>query len=464
MNRRLIASLLLAAAGLQGQAKLPSYTKQTLPNGATLILLKKPDVPLVSVRAIFRGGTEAEPANLSGVAALTAELVRRGTATRSSEQVALDLDSIGATLNGGSDRQASFLFTEFMARTQDRALEIFSDVLLHPSFPESEVTKVLAQAGDRLRFIKDNPGAAIGRYFETFYYPSTHPYHRSGSVTEESLKLINRDAIAAFHTRNYAGRNLILIAAGDFDPAKLGPALAQLAGQLPAGAEFQPGKVAAPKFDSARLLLVDKPDATQTYFEIGMPGIDRTSRDRVPLEIINTLFGGRFTSMLNDALRVNSGLTYGAHCSVEENRHTGAIVISTYTRTDSTEKAIDMALDVLKKLVADGINADQLASAKAYMKGGFPTRRLETADQLANVLGELELYGLNKGEIDDYFSRIDAVNLEEANAIAHKYYRDANLQFCVLGNASKIESVVKKYAPKMKVIAIKDPGFEAPAF
>lgn len=464
MNRRVIPSLLLAAASLYGQAKLPPFTKQTLPNGATLILLKKPDVPLVSVRAIFRGGVEAEPANLNGIAALTAELVRRGTPTRSAEQISLDLDSIGANLNGGSDRQATSLFTEYMARTQDRALEIFSDVLLHPSFPEPEVKKVLAQAADRLRSIKDNPGAAIGRYFEAFYYPPSHPYHRSGSVTEDSLQKITRDEIIAFHKQNYTGKNLILIAAGDFDPAKLGPILAKLAGALPAGTEFQPAKVPTPKFDSARLLLVDKPDATQTYFEIGMPGIDRTNRDRVPLMVINTLFGGRFTSMLNDALRVNSGLTYGARCSVEQDRHTGAIVISTYTRTDSTEKAIDMALDVLKKLETDGIDAAQLASAKAYIKGGFPTQRLETADQLANVLGDLELYGLNKGEIDDYFSRIDAITLEEANTIAKKYYRDTNLQFCLLGNASKFENLVKKYAPKVKVVSIKEPGFDTPAF
>ncbi|MGC4050701.1 MAG: insulinase family protein [Paludibaculum sp.] len=255
-----------------------------------------------------------------------------------------------------------------------------------------------------------------------------------------------------------------MIAAGDFDPAKLGPSLAKIAGELPAGSEFQPGKVAAPKFDSARLLLVDKPDATQTYFRIAMPGIERTSRERVPLMVINTLFGGRFTSMLNDALRVNSGLTYGAGCILEQDRHTGSIIISTYTRTDTTEKAIDMALDVLKKLSEKGIDAAQLASAKAYIKGGFPTQRLETADQLANVLGDLELYGLNKGEIDDYFSRIDAISLEEANTIAKKYYRDLNLQFCLLGNASKIQDSVKKYAPKMKVLAVKDPGFEPPSF
>ena len=130
--------------------------------------------------------------------------------------------------------------------------------------------------------------------------------------------------------------------------------------------------------------------------------------------LINTLFGGRFTSMLNDELRVNSGLTYGAGSTLELNREPGALAISTYTRTETTAKAMDMAIDVLKRLNEKGINAEQLASVKAYVKGTYPTRNLETADQLANILGDLEVFGLNRGEVDDMFSSIDGVTLERA--------------------------------------------------
>jgi len=390
--------------------------------------------------------------------------VRRGTAKRTSEQFALELDSIGATLGGGSDRQAAYLMTEFMKRTQEQALELFSDALLNPAFPEGEVKKVLAQAADSIKSAKDNPGYAIGRYYNSFYYPAAHPYHRSGAASEASLKNLTREELVAYHKKMYVGKNLIVIVAGDIEPEKLGAAVAKIAGSLAAGTAYAPAAVAAPKFDSGRLLLVDKADATQTYFRIGMPGIERTNPDRVTLELVNTLFGGRFTSMLNDALRVNSGLTYGANCIVDRDRLTGSIAISTYTRTEATEKAIDMALDILKKLGETGITAEQLASVKAYTKGLYPTRRLETADQLADVLGELELYGLNKGEIDDYFSKIDSITLEQANAVAKKYYVAKNLQFCLLGAASKVSETVKKYAPKMAVVSIQEPGFEAKSF
>lgn len=459
MNTRILLSMILAASSLSAQARLPQYSKQSLPNGATVILLRKPDVPLVSVRAVFRGGAEAEPAGLNGIASITSELMRRGTAARTSDQISLQLDSLGANLNLASNRQLSSVATEFMGRTADSALAIFEDVLMHPTFPDAEVKKVLAQATDQVRSGKDNPGFAIGRYFNGFYYPAGHPYRTSGAADEASLAKMSRADIEAFYKRVYVGRNLILIAAGDFDPTVLGARIAKIAAAFPAGTAFVPAKVPAPSHPAARLLLVDKPDATQTYFRIGMPGIDRTSPDRVPLLIINTLFGGRFTSMLNDELRVNSGLTYGANCQLEQDRLTGAIVINSYTRTDATEKALDLTVSILKRLREKGIDAAQLASAKAYIKGGFPTERLETADQLADILGELEFYGLNKGEIDDLFSKIDSITLDQANAIARKYYSDAALQFCLIGNAAKVEPMVKKYAADQRKVSIKAPGF-----
>src|SRR5258708_3097532 len=163
--------------------------------------------------------------------------------------------------------------------------------------------------------------------------------------------------------------------------------------------------------------------------------------------------------MLNDALRVNSGLSYGANSIMDLQREQGAITISTYTRTETTEKAMDLALDVLKGMNTNGITAEQLASVKAYVKGTYPRQALETSNQLANVLGDIEIFGLNKGEVDDMFSRIDAVTLEQANAAVKKHFRPENLTFVVLGNASKIRDSVKKYAPTIKEVSVKEPGW-----
>jgi zinc protease len=465
MTTRILTLALAAAALLPAQVKLPPFSKKTLPNGATLILLNKPDVPLVTVRALFRGGAEAEPAAQAGINALTVELMRRGAGTRSAEQFAEALDALGAALVTGSDRQMSYAGMEFLAETQNEALDLFEDFLVRPAFPEDEFKKALAQRIDGSRAAKDNPGAALANYFPSFYYGSGHPYARPANGDELTLASLTRAGLVDWHKRMLVARNLILIAAGAVDEKVLSPRLEKLAAALPAGEAYQwKARTSPPARKEPRLLLIDKPDATQTYFIIAMPGIDRTHADRTQLEIVNTLFGGRFTSMLNDELRVNSGLTYGARSSVDEDRLPGAISISTFTPTETTVKAIDLAVEVLNRLRSKGLDGEQLLSARNYIKGGFPTGNLETADQVAGVLGELEIFGLNRGEIDDYFSRLDAATLEQVNATARKWYGAAPLQFLLVGNAAKIRDEVKKYAPNMRVQPIKDPGFSVPAF
>lgn len=458
------ALLLCAMTAMTAQVRLPEYSREQLPNGATLILLPKHDVPLISVRAVFRGGAEAEPEGLNGISSVTVELMRRGAGKRSAEQIDLELDFLGATLQSGSGRSAAFFSLEFLSRTAQEAMAIFGDILARPTFPEEEVRKVLARTADQVRAAKDNPAASIGRYFNGFFFPAGHPYRHSGAPDELSVARMNREEILKHYRRMAAGKNLILIAAGDFDPKQFGPLARNLLAAFPAGEASSTAGVSALRFAAPRLLLVDKPDATQTYFRIGMPGIDRRSPDRAALLVANTLFGGRFTSMLNDALRVNAGLTYGANSLLDQDRLPGAIAINSYTPTATTVQAIDLALEVLQRLLRDGISQEQLDSARAYIKGNFPTERLETADQLCALLAELEINGLDRNDVDTFFPKLDALTPAQVNAVVRRYFSAANLQFCLVGNASAIREQISKYAGALRVVSVKDPGFAVTDF
>jgi len=452
-----------AAAPVCAQVKLPPFTTRTLDNGATVVLCVKKDVPMLAVRVIARGGDEADPKGMAGLGGMMIELMQRGTKTRTAEQFAADLDFLGAGLRAQSGPQSFSVGLDTLATHAPKAMELLADAVSRPAFAEAEFKRALAQRIDGAKAAKDNPQAAIGRYFQSFFFGAAHPY---GQVEDElSLARITRESVAAHHAKIFAGKNTTVIAAGDFDLDAMSALVAKAFGGLAPGSEYTWVKeTGLPKRSTARLLLVDKPDATQTYFSIAQPGIARTHPDRVALQIVNTLFGGRFTSMLNDELRVNTGLTYGANSDVSQDRLTGAIEISTFTKTETTVEAMDLALTVLKRLREKGLDQEMLASAKAYTKGMYPTRALETHGQIAGVLADLQLFGLNKGEIDDYFSRIDALTVEKVNEVARRYYRDDNLQFCLVGAASKIQDKVKKYAPSMKVIAITDPGFNVAEF
>jgi len=210
-----------------------------------------------------------------------------------------------------------------------------------------------------------------------------------------------------------------------------------------------------------RLLLIDKPDATQTYFAFGNIGTTVNDPDRVAIRVVNTVFGGRFTSLLNEALRVESGLTYGAQSSFDLRKAPGTFGIYSFTRNETTVPAIDLALQVLQKLHKEGLTPEQLASAKSYIKGQFPPS-IETSSQLARRIAQNEFYGLDDNEVNQLEARIDAVTPEIAKQVIQKHFPADDLVFVLIGKASAVTHAVQKYAEKQDARAVAEPGFWPP--
>lgn len=453
----LVFSMPGAGKADDGALKLPPYKKVKLKNGMTLLLMEQREIPLISFSFIIKTGSTADPAGREGAASLVAELLRKGTKTRSADQLSAELDFIGGQLGVGATLDYTSGRAEFLKKDLSKGLDLLADAMLNPTFPQDEVTKLLKQRLDGVRAAKDQAQGVIGSYFNAYLF-GNHPYGRPAGGDEKSLAAITREDVARFYEASYTPSNTILAAAGDFNAAEMERILTgKFGGWTAKNAPSVNPPEPAPA-QGKRLLLIDKPDATQTFYQIGALGIARANPDRVYIQVVNTLFGGRFTSMLNDALRVSSGLTYGARSSFSENRARGPFVISTFTRNATTEKAIDMTLDILKRLHEQGISEADLKSAKAYIKGQFPPQ-IETTDQLAAQIAQLEFYGLGEGEINNLNARIDAMTIDDARRVIKQYFPLDNLVFVLIGKASEIESVAKKYAPKMDTKSINQPGF-----
>lgn len=436
---------------------LPAYKKVKLKNGLTLLLMEQHEIPIISFNWIVRSGSVADPQGKEGLASVTAALLRKGTKTRSADQVSADMDFIGMTFNASTNPDYTNGSAEFLKKDTAKGLELLSDIVLNPVFPEAEVTKLIKQRVDGLKASKDSAGGVIGTYYNAYLFGS-HPYGRPAGGDEKSLPTITREDVASFYANNYSPSNAIIAAVGDFNTAEMEKALTDKFGAW-TGKPVTPVKLTAGAATTGKkLLLVDKPDSTQTYFMIGNTGIARTNADRVAIDLVNTLFGGRFTSMLNSELRINTGLTYGARAFFTQRQVAGPFAISTYTKNATTEKAMDLALEILKRLHEKGITEEDLKSAKAYVKGQFPPD-IETTDQLAGLIAELEFYGLDQREINELYAKIDALTVEGARQIIQKYYPQENLVFTVIGKASEIEPVLKKYATKIDKKSINDVGF-----
>ncbi|MFN7946415.1 MAG: pitrilysin family protein [Blastocatellia bacterium] len=460
--RNLLAVTLLvtlACAAMAQQAlKLPPYKKVKLNNGLTVMLMEQHEVPVISFSVLMRAGAVADPAGREGLASVTAELLRKGTRTRTADQLSSELDFIGGTLEFGAGHDAAIGNAEVMKKDLNAGLDLLSDVLQNPVFPQPEVTKLIEQRIDAIRQQKDQAQFVIGNYFDAFLF-GNHPYAHPESGDEKTLAAITRADVVNFYEHNYGPQTATIAVVGDFSAAEMERLLTEKFGAWKQKAAPAAMKLNDPvPVTGRRLLLVDKPDSTQTFFLIGNVGVSRTNPDRVGIAVVNTVFGGRFTSMLNDALRVSSGLTYGARSGFEENKAPGRFVISTYTANKTTVQAIDLALDILNRLHDQGLTEEQLKSAKAYLKGQFAPQ-IETTDQLAGLLVELDYYGLDEHEINDYFARIDALTLADTRRIISQYFPKENLVFVLIGRADEIKEAVKKYAPQIEVRQISQVGF-----
>jgi predicted Zn-dependent peptidase len=310
---------------------------------------------------------------------------------------------------------------------------------------------------DGLKSAKDQAQAVIGNYFNAYLFGG-HPYGRPSDGDEKSVAALTRDDVVKFYQAFYTPGNTILAVAGDFNTADMEKQLAQKFDSWPARTSPAVAVAASTAFTGKKLLLIDKPDSTQTYFRIGNLGVERTNADRVYLRVVNTLFGGRFTSMINSELRIKTGLTYGANSFFDERKVAGPFEIASYTKNATTEEALDKTLEVLKQLHEKGVSEEQLKSAKNYIQGQFPPS-LETAGQLAGVLADLEFYGLDEREINDLYAKINAMTLADAQRVIKQYYPMDNLVFVLIGKSSEIGDAVKKYAPKVDTLKISDPGF-----
>ncbi len=453
----LTVSIIPATRADDGSLKLPPYKKVKLKNGVTLLLMEQHEVPIISFDFIVKAGSVADPAGKEGLASLTAGLLRKGTKTRSADRLSEELDFIGGQLNADSQSDFTEGRAEFVKKDINKGLDLLGDVLLNPTFPEDEITKMLAQRIDGIKAAKDRAQSVIGEYYASYLY-GKHPYGQPTDGDETSLAAIKRDDVMKFYKDYYTPANTILAVAGDFTTADMERMLTDKFGAWPAHESPAIKLPDVTEVQGKKLLLVDKPDSTQTFFMIGNLGINRTNPDRVYIQVINTLFGGRFTSMLNSALRINSGLTYGARSTFDERKVAGPFTIFSYTRNETTEKAIDMALDVLKRLHEKGITEEELKSAKNYIKGQFPPR-IETTDQLASRIAALEFYGLDESDINNFYAKIDSMTLTDAQRIIKQYFPADNLVFVLIGKASEIQPIVKKYATKMDAKSISDPGF-----
>ena len=453
-------ALAAGAARAEGPAgvQLPKFERVTLPGGTQLLLMEKHDTPLVALSAVIPGGALGDAPGREGTASLFADLIQKGAGPRDAAQFAEAVESVGGALSAGADTEGINVSASFMARDVDLMIELVGDVLQRPRLSAEEFEKVRSLAVQSIAAAKDSdPRALIGEYGDAWLFHG-HPYGRPVGGSESSLAQVTLDDVRSYYAAQVGGDRLILAVVGDFRTAEMKRKLVAAFGRWRAAGAAIPIAPPPDAWQGRRVLLVDKPGATQTYFWLGSVGASRTDPARTAQAVVNTVFGGSFTSMLNTELRVKSGLTYGAGSTFSRARQPASFSIRSYTQTEKTVEAIDLALATLERLHRDGLDAAALAGSKQYLLGQFPPT-LETNAQLASRLTDLAFYALGPKDVDGYAMRVVAVDAEAVKSvIGRSFPPPGNLAIVLIGDAAKIGEAVGKYGPVTRM-SLGDPTY-----
>ena len=382
-------------------SRCPPHQRFVLPNGLTIMLVPRKDVPMIAFSGFVRGGALADPAGKPGVASLVAGLLDRGAGKRSAFEFADAVEGVGGSFNAAAGAEAISVSGQFLARDRALMIELLADALMRPRFDAQEFSNYRDREIEFIKSAKDSdPSQIIGIYGRAALFGS-HPYGRPQGGSERSLAAITQSDVVSYHAGNFGADRATLVFAGDLDPKWMKQALTTAFGGWAKAKATLPELKPAPRVTGRRVLLVDSPGSVQTYFWLGNVGVDRRYSGRPALDLVNTLYGGRFTSILNTELRIKSGLSYSASSRFTRGTVPGEFAIRSFTQTENTAKALDLTLETLEQLKHGALAPEMLESARAYVLGQFPLQ-LETAAHWAATLADLEFYGLGKDYIEGY--------------------------------------------------------------
>lgn len=455
----LIAAAWLAASGPQpisqasasaGALQLPPIRKVTLENGLTVFVMPTHRVPMVDFRLVARAGSANDPAGKEGLASLTADLVTQGAGKRTARQLAADIAFVGGTLDAGAAAEQFTITCNVLKKDYATGLELFRDVIVSPTFPAAEFARKKAEKLGDLASQKDDPESVANNELGTFLMGSS-PLAHPVTGWQKQVTALTRADVVAFQKQFIGPRNSMLAVVGDVDPdqvvASLEQAFAAWKGVAPATSAYDP----PPAVSGRQVLVVNKPEVTQTQIRLAALGVPRNSPDYYAIVVANTILGGSFTSRLVNEIRVVQGLTYDISSRWAMYRNAGAFVISTFTRNESLRKCIDAALAVVQKLVDQGPSEEELAKARRYLTGQFPLG-LQASDALATQLLNIEFYGLDPRYLETYAERVNAVTMDDVKRVLKQRFSVNDLRILVVSDPKTAKPALEGLGP----IAVQD--------
>ncbi len=397
--------------------------EETLEPGVELILHPRQEVPLVTVACLWQGGALLDAIGCSGQAQAAAELLVKGTRETDAVTLAARFETLGADFETWAGRECLGMTLSAPSRVFPRLWDLLSEVFESPRFATSELHKIQKRSIAAIRVAKDgDPRSLLPLYAEGWMYGTESPYGHPVGGDETSLPRLETGVLRRFWFEHLRRRRAVVSVAGDFDPDGFRAALTRVfssrRGAAPQASDA-PLPIESPA--GARNLFIDRPGATQSYFWMGGLGVDHHYPERIGLELVQSVLGGRFNSLLNRRLRIEEGLTYGAHAGYTLPSFRGLSYLTSHTPTERIRRAFSATFEVLGRAREEGLKETDLKAARLYLKGQ-EAFRYETTDQWALRLALRRFHHLDLADWARYAEGLDQVSPAQASAILRQVF------------------------------------------
>ncbi len=424
--------------------RLPKPVEMTLPNGLTVLVLEDHRLPLVTARLTILGaGALYDPVDVPGLAGVTATMLNQGTQTRTSRQIAEQSDELGAMIRAEAPwgGETATFTASGLSDNASQWIPLACDILLHPSFPQDELTNLRQRMKLQLQQQRGTTRFLVQERFDRAVY-GNHPAAVT-SPTPEALDKITPAMLGEWHSTRYLPENAILGIAGDITPAQVTKMFSPL-NEWKAGPEKAGLPPATKPVSGRRIFLVDRPGSVQTDVEIGNIAINRTDPDYVPMVVMDRIVGGGAAARLFMNLREVHGYTYGAYSMLVARRYAGPWIAQGSMRTDATGGAMTEFMNEINRIRDQPVPEQELEESKRSIVAGFALT-LERPTELLDYAIAVKVYHLPDDYWDTYPAKIMTITAEQVQRVARKYIVPDDLQIVAVGDAAKLKPVLDKY-------------------
>jgi predicted Zn-dependent peptidase len=405
--------------------------KEILPNGLTLITEAMPHVRSVTIGVWLKRGSRHEVSERSGISHFIEHMVFKGTAHRSAERIASEVDQIGGHMDAFTAKEYASFHLKVLDEHLPIAVEILGDILLHPLFDPAEMTKEKKVIFEEINMVEDTPDDLVMELFTEAMWPD-HPLGRPILGTKRSVASFDREQLAEFFRSSYRPANLLVSAAGHLDHQATAALVQRHFGELAPGGTPANG---GPPRPAARVVTRSKKELEQVHLCLGTPSYPQTHQNRYGVYILNTILGGSMSSRLFQNVREKRGLVYSISSGVTAYSDAGIMSVYAGTGLDSVDEVLRLTLEELRRLMGERLTEDELRRAKDHLKGSLMLSLESTGSRMSHLARQEIYFGRHFG-LDEIIAGIEAVGGDDVQRIANEVFT-GGLTLSVLGNLGK---------------------------